>query len=110
MSNAEDPKKAQRVLAEINHMLKTEPLTEAQRAELQHHAAAVAGSLTRPWLPYGVGRRLIMLAIIALGIQQAIVGNYQPLLWWLLLPTFSPRLMDLTSYTVGRIAGVFSRL
>ena len=27
-----------------------------------------------------------MLAIVALGVQQAVVGNYQALLWWL-LPT-----------------------
>ena len=63
--------------------------------ELQNHAAALAGSILSPWLPYGFSRRLLMLAIVALGVQQAVVGNYQALLWWLLLPAFSPRIVGL---------------
>jgi hypothetical protein len=37
-------------------------------------------------------RRWLVVLIFALGFQQAFVGHYEGLLWWLLLPLFSPRL------------------
>jgi hypothetical protein len=52
------------------------------------------GALLRPWLPMSWVNRLIVLAIVALGVQQAWAGNYHPLIWWSTLPFFSPRIMD----------------
>ena len=44
-----------------------------------------------------------MAAIFAFGLQQAAIGNYQPLLWWLLLPFFSPRIVGEATYFMGRL-------
>jgi hypothetical protein len=45
-----------------------------------------------------------MAAIALLGAQQAIwAGNYEPLLWWLLLPFFSPRIVGECAYFLGRL-------
>jgi hypothetical protein len=63
-----------------------------------------------PWLPVGISRKLIMLAIVALGIQQAIwQENYEPFLWWLLLPFFSPRIVGEAAHAFGRIASFFRK-
>jgi hypothetical protein len=94
---------AKRLLTEINYELKTSSLTEQQRNELQLHAAKLAGALHSFWLPVTWSRRLIMIAIVLLGIQQAWwSGNYEPLIWWLLLPFFSPRIIGECAYWVGR--------
>ena len=70
------------------------------------HAAALAGTLLRPWFPVSWTRRLIMAAIFLFGLQQAATGNYQPLVWWLLLPFFSPRIMGEAAFLLGKCARV----
>ena len=92
---------AKETLSQINRALETEPLTAEQRSELEIHAAKLAGALLHPWLPVSWLRRLIMLAIILLGLQQAWIGNYEALIWWLLLPFFSPRIMGYSAYFWG---------
>jgi hypothetical protein len=63
-----------------------------------------AGALLSPWFPVDWRRRLIMAGIIVLGVQQAVwAGNYEPLLWWLLLPAFSPRIVGWCAYFVGAV-------
>ena len=79
-----------------------------ERRELQVHAARLAGVILRPWLPADWGRRLIMMGIVVLGAQQAFwVGNYEPLVWWLLLPLFSPRIVGFGAYFLGRLSALF---
>jgi hypothetical protein len=108
MSEREQYTKAKRLLEEINYELKTQPLTEAQRDELQLHAARLAGVLLHPWFPVSWSRRLIMAGIFLLGLQQAAwAGNYEPLLWWLLLPFFSPRIMGECAFFLGKVRRVF---
>jgi hypothetical protein len=51
MSERETYPEAKKTLAEIQHILATEALTEKERHELQVHAAALAGVVLRPWLP-----------------------------------------------------------
>jgi hypothetical protein len=93
-SKREQYDEAKRLLEEINYELKTQPLTEAQRNELKLHAARLAGVLLHPWFPVSWTNRLIMARIFLLGVQQAIwARNYEPLLWWLLLPLLSPRIV-----------------
>jgi hypothetical protein len=102
---------AQRLLKEINYELKTSSLTEQQRNELQLHAAKLAGALHSPWLPVAWSRRLIMIAIVLFGVQQAWwSGNYEPLVWWLLLPVFSPRIIGECSYFIGVLSRHFVAL
>jgi hypothetical protein len=96
---------AKEVLEEIRRELETEPLTPQQREKLELHAATLAGALLHPWLPVPWSRRLIMAAIIAFGFQQAFVGNYESLLWFVLLPFFSPRIMGEATYLLGKLKG-----
>jgi hypothetical protein len=104
MSEREQYTEAKRLLEEINYELKTQPLTQAQRTELELHAARLAGVLLHPWFPVSWTRRLIMAGIFLVGILwTAWVGNYEPLLWWLLLPFFSPRIMGECYYFIGRV-------
>ena len=99
---------ARRLHTEIQHALDTAPLTLQQRNELERHAAKLAGSLAHPWFPMGWGRRLIMAGIVALGLQQARTGNYEPLLFWLLLAVFSPRIMGWCDLQIGRVHRMLS--
>jgi hypothetical protein len=107
MNDRKTAEEAESVLKEINYELKTQPLTPEQRSKLERHAAALAGYLLNPWLPRDMTRRLIMAAIVLLGLQQAWVGNYQVFFWWALLPFFSPRLMGNCAYGLGRITRFF---
>ena len=108
MGDRETYEEAKKTLAEIQHILATEALTEKERRELQVHAARLAGVILRPWLPADWGRRLIMMGIVVLGAQQAFwVGNYEPLVWWLLLPLFSPRIVGFGAYFLGRLSALF---
>ena len=106
---AVDYEKAKNVLREIRRELETQPLTAEQRKELEMHAARLAGSLLSPWLPVSWTRRLLMAAIVVLGAQQAWVGNYEPLLWWLLLPFFSPRIVGECALVFGRLDSLIRR-
>lgn len=99
--------RAKATLDQINDTLTNQPMTEAKRHELQEHAMRLSGSLMSPWLPVDWTRRLIMFGIVALGIQQAMAGNFQPLVWWLLLPLFSPRIVGEAAYAAGRITSLF---
>jgi hypothetical protein len=108
VTNKRQQEEAKKVLAEVQYELDTQPLTAAQREELELHAARLAGAILSPWLPVSWGRRLIMLGIVLLGIQQAWwAGNYQPFLWWLLLPFFSPRIVATCAFYLGRVARYF---
>ena len=62
------------------------------------------GALFRPWLPMSWVNRLIALAMVALGVQEAWIGNYHLLIWWLTLPFFSPRIMGECAKALGLLA------
>lgn len=97
--------RAKSVLTQVRGELARHDLTAEQRAELEKHANALSGALMSPWLPVDWPRRLLMAAIFLLGLQQASVGNYQPFIWWLALPLFSPRIMGELAYFFGRLRG-----
>ena len=107
MVSRQEYDEAKKVLAEIHQELATQPLTPEQRKELQLHSARLAGQLCSVWFPVYWSRRLIMLAIFLIGLQQAWVGNYYGLLLWLLLPTFSPRIMGEATFLWGRLSRDF---
>jgi hypothetical protein len=71
----------------IRYALANQHLSAQRRTEL-----CLSAVVTRPWLPVLWSRRWLMVLIFALGLQQASAGQYGALLWWLLLPLFSPRL------------------
>jgi len=104
--NKDEQQQLKDTLAVFTESLKDETLSEEQRNELETHAAALSGRLLSTWLPVGWGRRLIMIAIVALGLYSAIMlENFQPFLWWLALPFFSPRIMGMVSYFIGALTG-----
>jgi hypothetical protein len=64
-------------------------------------------ALRYPWLPIGWGRRVFGAAIIMFAIWQAVYGNnYQPFVFWLLLPFFSPRVVIAAGYCASRLSGL----
>ncbi|WP_316234225.1 hypothetical protein [Bradyrhizobium sp. SZCCHNR1098] len=70
-------------------------------------AAMPEVALKYPWLPIGLGRKLFGIGIIVFAIEQAVFSkNYQPFVYWLLLPIMSPRLMVTASYYAGWLAGL----
>jgi hypothetical protein len=97
---------AKETLREISHILKTERLTAKERDELEIHAASLSGAIMSPWLPMSLSSTLLMLAIVLLGVEQVVVArNYEPLLLWLLLPFFSPRIVGEVVHLGGRVVG-----
>jgi hypothetical protein len=107
MNEREQYADAKKLLKEIQYELTTQPLTPDQRKELEIHAVKLAGILFRPWFPLSWTQRLIMATIVILGVQQAWVGNYQPFVFWLVLPFFSPRILGECSFFIGKLAGMF---
>ena len=78
---------------------------ERQRicAEEKTRSDRIAGSLLHPWLPWGMGRKLIMLGILAVALFGAV---YSESPYWLLLmlalPAFSPRAVGETLVFIAR--------
>jgi hypothetical protein len=107
MIDRQDYAEAKRAFDQIRRELDTQPLTAEQRKELELHAARLAGVLLHPWFPVFWTRRLIAAAIFLFGFQQAWIGNYQPMLSWLLLPLFSPRIVGEAAVLWGRFRRVF---
>lgn len=101
----EERKRAEHVLAEVRRRLDQDTLTLGQRKELERHAAALSGTLMSSWFPVDWGRRALMIGIFLFGLEESIRGNLQPLLYWLLLPFFSPRLIGEAAYFFGRLCG-----
>lgn len=95
---------AKRVQAEIHAELSRADLTDEQRATLQHHAYALAGTLMSIWLPFGLWRRAVMVILVLVGIGGVVMGLYWAMLAWLLIPIFSPRAVGEITYMAGRFA------
>jgi len=99
---------AKKVLEEITEELKDQSLSDEDRKTLEMHAAELSGIMLSPWLPADWGRRLIMAAIVGLGVYGLVVRNYEVIFWWLALPFFSPRIVGETALLVGKLRGMFS--
>lgn len=86
----ETHEQAKKQLAEITEILKDSTLTPEERSKLESLADQLAGCLMRPWLPFGWGRRLIMIGLFLIGLYGLTQGNNSLLFAWLLIPAFSP--------------------
>ena len=64
MSNRETYEEAKKTLSQINHILKTEPLTAKQRKEFEHRAASLAGVILR-LAPRPSGVRKLLVFVIS---------------------------------------------
>jgi hypothetical protein len=92
---------AQEQLNLVRHALANPQLSAERRIELQNHELTLATVLMRPWLPLSWLKRLLMLLIFAFGLQQVWGGHLEGLLWWFLLPLFSPRVSAEISKKLG---------
>ncbi len=63
----------------------------------------ISGYVLSKWLPNGVGRKIIMLALLLLGIYGLFFGSHWFLISWAIIPIFSPRI-------VGEVATFFGRI
>ncbi|MEZ4484431.1 MAG: hypothetical protein R2864_07480 [Syntrophotaleaceae bacterium] len=105
--NLEQQEEAKRLLAEVTAELKRGDLTPEQRADLERYAAALAGALLNPWLPFGLWRRTVMLVLFLLGLLWPF--GWSPI-WavaWLVMLMFSPRVVGETAYAFGRFSAGF---
>lgn len=101
--NRDTYEEAKKQLAEVSRVLKEENLTPEERQKFERLQAQLSGVLLRPWLPFGWGRRSIMLVLFATGAVGALGGNSYFLLAWVFLLFFSPRAVGEISYALGRI-------
>lgn len=100
--NLEQQEDAKRLLTEVTAELKRGDLTPEQRADLERHAAALAGALLNPWLPLGLWRRAVMLLLLLLGLLWPFGGDPTWAVAWLVMLMFSPRVVGKTMFTLGR--------
>lgn len=96
---------AKRVSAEIAEELKRSDLTPEQRAQLEHHQTKLAGVLSSTWLPFGWWRRAVMLVLLLLGLLWPLGGSVVWVVAWLLMLSFSPRVVGEVVHALGRFFG-----
>jgi hypothetical protein len=95
---------AKKLLAEVEHILGTRPLTPEKRDALERHAARLASALAIQWLPTPWTTRIIMGALFALGLQQAWSADYlATFILWALLPLFSPYVVAEASFATDKL-------
>lgn len=89
---------------EIAKLLREGNLTAEEKQKFETLQAGLAGALLSSWLPFGWGRRAIMITLLLVGAFGLVEGNNYLLLAWLLLPFFSPRFMGELFYAVGKLS------
>jgi hypothetical protein len=90
-------------LEEVTRVLRFEKISPEERVRFEREGKELAGIIMSPWFPFGWGYRIAMLFFTAVGLWGLSEGNYLLLLFWLLPPVFSPRI-------VGGFLGTISGL
>ena len=75
------------------------------KSGLEKHKTLLAVSMMNPWLPRDLGRRLIMLVILIIGISGTMAGDSSWLFILLILPLFSPKIIRRISIIIGYLKG-----
>ena len=75
------------------------------KSTLEEHQTILAVLMMNHWLPRGLGRKLIMLIILIVGISGAMAGNFNWLFILLILPLFSPKIIMRISIIIGYLMG-----
>jgi hypothetical protein len=96
-------------LAEVNAELARNDLTDEQRKTLELHAAALAGVLLSIWLPMSNVRRAIMLVLFLIGLRAFVNHNDIYIVYWLLITSFSPRIMGELAASFGKFSRLMSK-
>jgi hypothetical protein len=87
----------------ISKVLEDGNLSAEDREKFETLRSQVAGYLLSPWLPVGVGRKAIMLALIIIGGYGLMIDKPLIALTWLMAPLFSPRLVGETLRFIGSL-------
>ena len=94
---------AKKTLEEVSTFLKDESLTKEERNNLEVMQSQLSGALLSIWIPFGWGRRFLMVLLFLTGIFGFVSGNIYFFISWLLLLLFSPRCIGLLFYALGRL-------
>ena len=91
----------------VNNLLSKEGdnIPKELKADLEKTSTILAVSLMNHWLPRDLGRKLIMLVILIVGISGAMAGNSNWLFILLILPLFSPKIILRISIIIGYLKG-----
>lgn len=87
----------------VKNALENDNLSAEERQKLEISLAQMSGYLCSPWLPVGVGRKSIMVALLIIGFYGFLIGKPIIAVCWLLIPLFSPRLVGETLRLIGII-------
>lgn len=104
----EEFEEAKKQSAEIAKLLKEGNLTAEDRRKFEALQAQLAGILLRPWLPFGWGRRLIMIVLFLVGTTGLVQGNSYFLFAWVPMLLFSPRFVGEMAYALGKFMAGFN--
>ena len=75
------------------------------KSALEEYKTILAVSMMNHWLPRDLGRKLIMLIILIIGISGTMAGNSNWLFILLILPLFSPKIVMRISIIIGYLKG-----
>ncbi len=98
---------AKKQSAAIAKLLKEENLTIEDREKLEILQAQLSGALLSTWLPFGWGRKLIMILLFIVGAYGLVEGNSYFLIAWLCALLFSPRIVGVFAFAFGRLMAGF---
>ena len=86
----------------VKHSLQHDNLSDDERHKLEQSYAQMSGYLLSPWLPVGFGRKVIVVALLIIGICGVVIDKPIIAVCWLLIPLFSPRLVGEALLIVGK--------
>ena len=95
-------------LPELSRLAKSPKLDLATRRSISELVQTLYGVSMSDWLPRGAVRRIICALIVLVVFWQLIEGNKETLVYLLVLPAFSPRIVGECAYFTGRVAAIFT--
>lgn len=98
---------AKKQSAAIAKLLKKGNPTVEDWEKLELLQAQLSGALLSTWLPFGWGRRLIMIVLFIIGAYGLAEGNSYFLFAWLFALLFSPRIVGEVAFAFGRFMAGF---
>lgn len=98
---------AKKQSAEIAKLLKEGNLTAEDRQKLEILQTQLSGALLSTWLPFGWGRRSIMIVLLLVGVFGLVEGKGYFLIAGLFLLLFSPRVVGELTFAFGRFMAGF---
>jgi len=87
----------------VKKALQNDNLSVDERQRLEISQAQMSGYLCSTWLPVGIGRKSVMVALLIIGIYGVVIDKPIIAVCWLLVPLFSPRLVGEFLLMIGTI-------